>query len=316
MKILVTPTSMQENSGSPALSRLRSFCETLAFNPTGKPLKEDELIPLLQDCDGYVAGLDFITEKVFAACPKLRAISRYGAGYDRVDLAAAARHHVVVTNTPGVNAQAVAELAMGLILCLARKIPMLDRSTKSGGWIRSTGVELSGRTMGIIGLGAIGKRLAACCGGFGMKLLAYDPYLDLPFCEAHGIGARSLEEILSESDVISLHLPLNAETRHLIDARAIDRMRDGVILINASRGAIVDEEAAYTALLSGKLAGLGLDAFEVEPPVGSPLLGLDTVVATPHTGAHTQEAVRNMQDLSVQNLMDVLSGQTCHYIVK
>ena len=149
MKILVTPTSLQPGKNEEALSVLREFTEDLVFNTTGKPLSEDELIPLLKDCDGYIAGLDEITEKVMTASPRLKVISRYGAGYDRVDVAAAKRHGIKVTNTPGVNAQAVGELAFGLILAAARKIPYLNGETQKGGWVRSTGMELKGKTLGI-----------------------------------------------------------------------------------------------------------------------------------------------------------------------
>lgn len=315
MKILVTPTSMASGTSSEAMQRLFAFVGEVVFNPKGAPLTEDELIPLLQNCDGYIAGLDQVSEKVLRACPKLKVVSRYGVGCDAVDLAAAKELGITITNTPGVNAQGVAELALALMLSVARKIPYLDRETKAGNWVRSTGIELGGRTVGILGLGAIGKRLASYCKGLGMKVAAYDPYIDLNYCEEHQILPLSLESLLQTSDIISLHLPLNEKTRHIIHAGTIARMKDGAILINASRGAIVDEAAAYEALLTGKLGGLGLDAFEAEPPTGSKLLKLENVVATPHTGAHTEEAVRNMQSLSVQNLIDVLSGNPCRFVV-
>lgn len=316
MKILVTPTSMQPPAKSEALDRLREFSNDIVFNTVGKPLTEEQLIPLLEGCDGYIAGLDQVTERVLQSCPKLKAISRYGVGYDRVNIKAAAQLGITVTNTPGVNAQAVAELAMGLILCLARKLPALDRRTKAGEWARSTGMELCGKTIGIIGLGAVGRRVAKCCSGFGMDMLAYDPYIDTSYCDAMDIGVRSFDAIIKESDIITLHLPLNDATCHVINAETIKTMKDGVILVNTSRGAIIDEDAAYQALVSGKLGALGVDAFEVEPPVNSPLLSLDNVVATPHTGAHTREAVVNMQNLSVQNLIDVLSEKECPYTIR
>lgn len=176
-------------------------------------------------------------------------------------------------------------------------------------------MELCGRTVGIVGLGAIGKRLAKCCAGFGMVLTACDPQIDLAYCQENGIEPLSFSELLRRADVISLHLPLNDQTRHIIDREAIAQMRDGAIVVNTSRGAIVDEDAAYEALASGKLGGLGLDAFEVEPPVNCKLMTLDNVVTTPHTGAHTIEAIRNMQDCAVDNLIAVLSGQPCRNIV-
>jgi D-3-phosphoglycerate dehydrogenase len=315
MKILVTPTSLQEGKKSAALDTLKAFSEDLVFNPTGKPLTEDELLPLLKDCDGYVAGLDFVTEKVLKECKKLKVISRYGVGYDRVDIAAAKEHGIIVTNTPGVNAVAVAELAFGLALSVARKISYLDKNTRDGEWVRSTGMELGGKTMGIMGLGAIGKNVAKYAQGFGMKVMAYDPYINEAYANEHNIKVAAFDEVVENADVISLHLPLTPETSHLISKDVMLKMKKSVILINTSRGGIIDEDAAYELLKNGELGGLGLDAFEMEPPTNSPLFALNNVVVTPHTGAHTKEATDNMAEAAVKNLIDVLSGNNCPFIV-
>jgi D-3-phosphoglycerate dehydrogenase len=315
MKILVTPTSLQPDKESKALDDLRAFSNDLVFNTLGRPLTEDELIPLLKDCDGYLAGLDFVTERVINSCNNLKVISRYGAGYDRVDIAAAKSKGIVVTNTPGVNAVAVGELALSLTLSVARKITYLNNTTKAGKWVRSTGMELIGKTIGIMGLGAIGKVVARCAKGFNMNVIAYDPYIDEEYCSDNNIRSVSLEEILEQSDVISLHLPLNENTKHLIGRDAIAKMKATAILINTSRGGIIDEDAAFEALKAGKLGGMGLDAFEKEPPQNSPLFELENVVVTPHTGAHTEEATINMAIAAVKNLVDVLSGKGCLSIV-
>ena len=313
MRILVTPTSFQPGHDNPMLERLQEFADELVFNPTGKPLQPEQLLPLLQDCDGYVAGLDFITADVLRQCPRLKVISRYGAGYDRVDVAAAKECGITVTTTPGVNSEAVAELAVGMMLSLARQIPYLDRTTREGKWLRATGTELRGKTVGIVGLGAIGKNVARCCAGIGMKVIAFDSFPNAAYCREHGIGQVELEELLHTADFISLHLPLNDETRHMIDARTIAGMKPGAVVINTSRGAIVDEQAAYEALCSGQLGGLGLDAFEQEPPEASPLFELPNVVLTPHTGAHTREATLGMARLAVENLISVLETGACKY---
>ncbi len=315
MKILVTPTSMQEGKNSKALELLKSFSTDLVFNSYGRPLTEDELIPLLEDCDGFIAGLDEVTEKVINSCKRLKVISRYGAGVDRVDLEAAKAKQIAVTNTPGVNAIAVAELAFSLILNLARKVSFLNEKTKAGEWIRATGMELNGKTMGIIGLGAIGKNLAKYAQGLSMNVMAYDPYINESYAKENNITVASFDEVIENADVISLHLPLTPMTKHLINKDAISRMKQGAIVINTSRGGIIDETAAYEALINHHLGGLGLDAFEVEPPTGSLLFNLDNVVVTPHTGAHTKEAIDNMADLSVENLINVLKGNECKYIV-
>lgn len=315
MKILVTPTSLQEGKKSDALDALKAFSNDLVFSPTGKPLTEDELIPLLKDCDGYVAGLDYVTEKALKECNNLKVISRYGVGYDRVDLATAKEKGIIVTNTPGVNAVAVAELAFGLALSIARKISYLDKKTREGEWVRSTGMELGGKTMAIMGLGAIGKNVAKYAQGFGMNVMAYDPYINEAYAKENNIQVASFDDVVKNADVISLHLPLTPETKHLISKEVMAGMKKTAILINTSRGGIIDEDAAYELLKNGELGGLGLDAFEIEPPTNSPLFELDNVVVTPHTGAHTKEATDNMADAAVKNLIDVLSGNNCPFIV-
>jgi D-3-phosphoglycerate dehydrogenase len=302
------------------MERLRAYAAAsggeLAFNPLGKPLVEDELIPLLEDCEGYIAGLDFVTGKVLAACKKLRVISRYGAGVDRLDLRAAAERNITVCNTPGANAQAVADLAIALALAAAWKLPMLDRRTREGQWVRSTGVELYGKTMGILGLGAVGRGVAKRAQGFSMKVLAYDPYIDVPYAEENHIAVSDFEALVENSDVVSLHLPLNDKTRHIISGEVMGRMKPGAILINTARGGLIDEAAAFELLSQGRLGGLGLDAYEEEPPKGSPLFTLDNGVLSPHTAAHTVEATANMAARAVENLIDELSGRPCPYVVK
>ena len=315
MKILVTPTSFKPAKGGPALALLRSFSEDLVFNPLDRPLTEDELIPLLSGCAGFIAGLDSITGKVIENSPELKVISRYGVGVDKVDLKAAKEKGVVVCNTPGTNSNAVADLTFALLLGIARKIPLLDRKTKGGEWLRSTGFELNGRTMGILGLGAVGKAVAKRAAGFSMKIIAYDPFMNKEYAQANGITVASLEEVVRSADVVSLHLPLLDETRHIISGDMMKTMKKGAVIINTARGGLIDENAALELLNSGYLAGLGLDAFETEPPGPSPLFALDNVVVTPHTGAHTTEATAAMADNAVKNLIDVLSGKACQNIV-
>lgn len=316
MKILVTPTSFKPAKGGAALELLRSFSKDLVFNPQERPLAEDELIPLLDGCEGFIAGLDFITRKVIENATDLKVISRYGSGVDRVDLAAAKENGVVVCYTPSVNADAVADLTFALLLGVARKVPMLNRKTREGEWIRSVGFELYGKTFGIIGLGAIGKAAAKRAAGFSMKVLAYDPYINKEYAGANGIISASFDDIVKEADFISLHLPLTDESRNIIGAEVMKKMKKGAVIINTARGGLIDESAAYELLKSGHLGGLGLDAFELEPPGPSPLFTLDNVVVTPHTGAHTAEAISAMAELSVTNLIDVLSGKECPHIVR
>ncbi|MCL2652497.1 MAG: phosphoglycerate dehydrogenase, partial [Propionibacteriaceae bacterium] len=299
MKVLVTPTSLNASSTLPAMDKLRAAADEIVFNTTGGPMHAIDLIPLLADVDGVVAGLDDYTAEVInAAGPKLKVISRYGVGSDRVDVAAAAARGIAVKVTPGANAVAVAELALGLMFGLARSIPSLDRAVRAGGWPRSKGMELTGKSLGIVGVGAIGRELAKRAEGIGMTVLGFDPVVDAETMEAAGIKPVTMAELLASSDIVSLHVPLLDSTRHIIDTAALASMKRGALLVNTARGGLIDEEAAYAALNSGQLAGLALDAYEVEPPAGSRLFELDSVIATPHTGAHTDEATAKMAQMA------------------
>ena len=315
MKVLVTPRSINPEICGHALGLLRSFTKEIIFNTEERPLTEDELIPLLKDCDGCVAGLDHFTRKVIQNVSGLKVISRYGVGVDSVDLEAAREKGVAVCNTPGANSNAVADLTFGLLLCLARNLLFLDKNLREDKWLRLTGIELYGKTLGIIGLDAVGKAVAKRASGFSMKILAYDPFINSEYAKANGIINASFDDVTREADFLSLHLPLTKETRNIISGETMKAMKKGAIIINTARGGLIDEKAAYELLKSGHLGGLGLDAFEMEPPPAQELFTLDNVVLTPHTGAYTAEAMANMADMAVQNLIDVLSGRNCPNIV-
>ena len=317
MKILVTPTSFAKPENKAAQEKLAAFADEVVYNPHGRPLTADEIPGMLDGCDGYIAGLDYITAEAIQAAPEtLRVISRYGAGVDRVDLIAAKDKGIIVTNTPGTNATAVCELAFGLMLSLARGIPQLDYAVKQGEWPRRNGIELNGKNLAVLGLGAIGRKLACRAQAFGMEVGAYDPYADKGYARAAGIELCDLASAIGQADFISLHMPLSKDTRHILGAKEIAGMRDGVYIINTARGGLIDEQAAYEALKSGKIAGLGLDVFENEPVSASPLLKLDNVITTPHAGAHTREAVGGMGMMAVENLIAVLTGGECRFIVE
>ncbi len=317
MKILITPTSFLKPVNIKAREMIEAFADDIVYNPQTRPLTAEEVAALLPGVDGYIAGLDYITAEALASAPaSLKVISRYGAGVDRVDLAAAKQKGIVVTNTPGTNSTAVCELAFGLMLSLTRHIPQMDAAVRRGEWPRANGMELAGKTLGIAGLGAIGKKLAVRAKAFDMDVIAYDPYFDTAFAAEHDVKQMELDDLIVQADVVSLHVPLTEQTRHMIGSTQIARMKDGAFVINTARGGLVDEAAAADAIKSGKLGGIGLDAFEVEPPQGSPLLGLDNVVLTPHAGAHTDEAVAGMGMMAVRNLIDVLQGRECRCVIK
>ena len=317
MKVLVTPTSFGKPVNAPARALLEQFFDEIVYNDLGVPLKGDEILTRLEGCDAYIAGVDYIDAEVIEKIPaSVKVISRYGVGVDRIDLAAARKRGIAVTNTPGANSTAVCELAFAMMLCAARNIPKLHEGVSAGEWPRSVGTELAGKTLGIVGMGAIGKRLAVRAKAFEMNVEAYDPWFDEAFGAAHGIVRRELDQLFAEADVISLHVPLTDQTRHMIDEAAIRKMKPGVILINTARGGLIDEAAAAKAVKEGRIGGLGLDAFEEEPLTSSPLTGLPRVILTPHTGAQTGEAVEKMGLISVRNAIAVLKGEPCPYLLK
>ena len=315
MKLLVTPTSLGPANPLPALARLRAASDDVIYNTTGRPLTAAELGELLPGVTGVVAGLDDYDATALAAADRLVVISRYGAGCDRVDLAAAAARGITVTNTPGANSIAVAELALGLVFAVARAIPRLDQEVRAGGWPRSEGIELTGKTFGVIGVGAIGRLVAARAAGLGLHVLGYDPALTPAALTALGVEPVDLDTLVARSDVVSLHVPLLPSTRGLLDARRIAALPAGAIVINTSRGGLLDEAAAAEALRAGHLGGVGIDVYEHEPPHDSPLIGLPGVVSTPHTASHTAESVERMASLAVANLLDVLAGRPCPHVV-
>lgn len=316
MRVLVTPTSFDKPENAAARALLETAFDEIIYNDLHVPLKGDEIIKRLQGCDAYIAGVDYITKDVIDNMPaSLKVISRYGAGVDRVDVPACTAKGIKVTNTPGANATAVCELAFSLMLCAARNIPQLHKAVEDSQWPRSQGIELAGKTLGIVGMGAIGKRLAIRAKAFEMDVVAYDPYFDKCFADKNGIRQADIDELLKTADFVSLHVPLTNETKYMINAKRIASMKPGAVIINTARGGLIDEAAAAEAIKSGKLGGMGLDAFEQEPLLDSPLKGLPHVIFTPHTGAHTAEAVANMGMMSVQNAIAVVKNEQCRYIL-
>ena len=268
------------------------------------PLDAAALASLAADADGLILGLDQCDASVFAAAPRLQVIARYGVGTDSVDLDAALEYGVTVTNTPGANTVAVAELTLALMLALARDLPAAVAGMRTGTWRRARGWELSGKTLGLVGLGQIGRAVAERARAFGMTVIGHDPYAETPT----GVEGVPLAELWPRCDVISLHLGLDAATRHLVDAEVLARCKPGAVLVNTARGGLVDEQALAAALREGRLAGAAADAFESEPPEDSPLLSLPTFIATPHLGATTREAARNMGMAAAADVVAVLTG--------
>jgi phosphoglycerate dehydrogenase-like enzyme len=269
------------------------------YNDLGRPLAAGELRERVEGVQGVLAGLDEVDASVLAT-PGLRVVARHGVGVDRVDLAAADRHGVTVTNTPGANARAVAELTVGLLLLLCRPVRQAERAVRAGEWPVLSGSELGSRTVGLLGTGHVGSRVARALEGLGCTVLAHDPARE---------DSVSLDELLPRAEVLSLHLPLTAATRGMVGDELLDRLPEGALLVNTARGELVDEAALVRALDSGRLAGAALDALAEEPPPPDhPLLGRDDVIVTSHIGGHTVEAREAMGRQAMADLLAVLGG--------
>ncbi|MDH7485077.1 MAG: phosphoglycerate dehydrogenase [Anaerolineae bacterium] len=308
-RVLVTPRSFGKYD--PRLkAELEAAVGEVVYNPLGRSLTSAEVRALLPGCDGYIAGLDIIDRAALEAADRLRVIARYGVGVDQVDLEAAGEKGVVVTNTPGVNATAVAELTVGLMLALARMIPLANQEIRAGRPARAEGVSLEGKVVGLLGLGAVGRQVARRLRGFECTVLAYDPAVDAATAREFGALLCPQEEVISRSDFLSLHVPLLPETRGMVNADFLARMKRGAFLINTARGELVDEEALFAALQSGHLRGAALDVFAQEPPgPDHPLLSLPQVIATPHIGAHTDAAINAMGWGALRDCLAVLRGE-------
>ena len=271
-----------------------------------------ELVERVKDFDAIVVrSRTKVTREVIEASGRLRAVARAGVGLDNVDLEAAKERGVEVLNSPEAPSNAVAELVLGLMLSLARRIPLGDASMKRGEWIkrRLTGFELEGKTLGIVGFGRIGYNLARKAKAMGMRVVT-DAIIEklMRFVEETGAESVSMEDLLKESDFVSIHVPLRPQTRHMIGARELETMKDGAYLINAARGGVVDEDALREALVRGKLAGAALDVFEIEPPEDTSLTGLENLIALPHIGAATVEAQAANSTIVAEKLIKLFTG--------
>lgn len=304
----------------------RSFCNTpgahhdllraqdcvVDLRAQAHPLDAAALGALLPGCDGVILGLDECSAAALAQADSLRVISRYGVGVDAVDLQAAAQRGIAVTNTPGANSVGVAELAIALMFALARDLPNVAHAARTGQQKRGAGWELTGKTLGLVGFGAIGREVAQRALGLKMQVLAVDPFWRGTF---EGVRRVEMPELLAESHIISLHTALTPETANLINAAALAQMRDGAVLINTARGGLVDEAALAEALAAGKLAGAAADALQDEAAATSPLLALENFIATPHLGATTRESVLRMALHAAENLVKILRGEPCEFVV-
>lgn len=308
-KILVTATNYSTLCAEAKQLLEENGCEVIE-NQLGRPHTFEELKPLVGDIDGVVAGVDTWDEKVFRIAPKLRVISRFGVGVDNIDLAKAREYGVQVTNVPGGNANAVAELTVGLILSIVRNIPALHQSAQRGFWDRHVGTELVGKAVGLLGFGNIAQMVARKLQGFDVNLIAYDKYPNEAKAKELNVTFASCEDVLRRSDIVSMHMPSLKETFKMMSYGQFAMMKPTSVFINTARGALVDEEALYDALRSARIAGAAIDVYQQEPvSPDNPLFLLDNIITTPHTAAETYETYRKVSLVTAQAVLDVLSGK-------
>lgn len=299
-----------------ALERMRAAGCNLIANSWGRAPTEEQLLAAISDVDVLISGTEPVTARVLAAAPRLRVISKHGVGYENIDLDAARAHNIPVAIAGGAITESVADMTLALMLAVLRGIPRGDRAVRNGQWPRMVGRELSGMTLGIVGLGQIGKAVCRRAAGFGMRVVAFDQVEDQQFARAWAVRYLPLPELLAEADIVTLHTPVHADTRGLINAATLARMRPGAFLINTARGELVDETALAEALRSGHLGGAACDVFVQEPPPADhPLLLLDNFIAAPHSAGQTREGLQRMGEITADNALRVLAGQEPRYRV-
>ena len=288
---------------------------TVVPNGVGRAYRAGELMEALHDADAIITGTDELTAEVIEAAPKLKTIAKHGIGLETIDLEAAHTRGIIVSATPQAVSDAVADLTLALLLAAARKVVAAHNSTRAGEWTNFTGMQLRGKVLGIVGLGRIGRQVWLRARGFGMQAIAYDPYPNQEFAAEYDVSFVSLEELLREADVVTLHAPADRVRRPLLGADEIAMMKPGALVVNTARGVLIDETALADALRSGHLGGAGLDAFVQEPLVDSPLLELENVVLTPHIGGSTFDGRRLMGEAVVENVLRALRGDAPLYQV-
>lgn len=308
-KVLIAPSQLANLDGD-FVTVLRKAGFELAYPNLGRQMVESELAEKLSGCCAALAGSEPYTRQIFQKHPQLKIVARAGVGYDAVDVQAATDHGVAVAIAPGTNQDSVAEHCFMLLLALSRHLINQHNPIRDGKWPRAANLPVRGKTLGLVGLGRIGKAMTKRAQVFGMKVIAYEPFPDKAFVETHGIRLTTLDDLLREADYVSLHLPAMAGTFKLVNADRLRLMKSSAFLINTARGAVVDEAALYEALRDNKIAGAGLDVFEDEPPSpNSPLLKLDNVVMTAHTAGVDTQSRDDMARKAAECIAAVSKGE-------
>jgi len=308
-RVLVTVTHIHDREASYLLRLENAGLEVVRRLGKAGKLSEDEVIEALPGVFATLAGSEPYTERVFRSAPDLRIIARWGVGFDAIDVAAATRHGVPVCTAVGANHEAVADYAVALMCALQRGLLQNHRLITSGAWRTEFRPGLWQATVGIVGLGRIGRAVARRCRGFEMTILAFEPLPDPGFVREHGIELVPLDELLRRADLVTLHCPASAENRHLINRERLALMKPSAYIINTARGALVDEAALYEALTTGRLAGAGLDVFEREPLTASPLFALDNALLSPHLAGVDETSEAAMANRAIDAILAVRRGE-------
>ncbi|MBN1838038.1 MAG: phosphoglycerate dehydrogenase [Spirochaetales bacterium] len=304
-KVLITPRSLTK-AGHPSFELLEKAGYEVVYCTPGQQPDEAELVGLLPGCIGYLAGVERVSARALEAADILEVISRNGSGTDNIDAEAAKRKGITICKTEGANAKGVAELTIGLIYALARALPYHDGKLKARSWERRKGIELEGRTLGMIGCGQIGEETARRALGIGMKVLAYRRHPNRSFAPSKDFRWASLDEVIEGADVLSLHRPANPDGSPVVTAALLKRLKKGALLINTARGSLLDDRAVLAALEEGRLAGVATDVYDKEPPEDWSLARHERVIATPHIGAFTEESVERATVAAVENIIETL----------
>lgn len=308
-RVLVTPEIMRRRGDHVQLLKDAGL-EIVSPDPSTPLMQASVLLENLEGVSAAVVGMEPFNADVLAAATSLRVVARVGVGYDAVDVPSATARNIAVTITPGTNEHSVAEQALSLILGVYRGFPLRDQNVRRGLWIRQSLPRLAGKTLGLVGLGRIGKAIVPRAQGLGLKVIAYDPFPNQEFAAASNVWLCSFEELLEEADIVSLHLPATPQTRDLMNAGTLAKMKKGSVLINTARGTLVDEDALVAALKSGHLWAAGLDVFKQEPvPTDHPLLAIDSVLVSPHTGGIDEESEFAMCTMAAQCVVELFEGR-------
>ena len=307
-RVLVTPRAFLDLEGE-HLTILKQAGYEIVANPRPRTLTEDEMAAYVAGMEAVIVGDDPVTHRVLDRATALKVISKFGTHVDNIDVDVAAARHIPVTFTPGVTHAAVAELTIGLMFALLRGIPQMDRDIRNGKWSSIAGVELMGKTLGIVGMGGIGKEVAKRALAMGMNVLGFDMHPDASFAEHHGIEYVPADELLKNSDIVTLHLGLNPETRGWLSKMRVGRIRPGAYLVNTGRPELIDEGAVLDALRGQRLRGAAFDLPSEENLFTVPLLTQENVLVSCHAGSNTEESVRRQAVMAAENVVAVLSGQ-------